>query len=96
MSVRCPILIGREEPAALIAGAVNRLAGAGRGGALVVTGEAGVGKSRLAAHMSAMAGRAGFQVVTGRALPAGIGGPLGPATEIIMTVTRDRPAPPHR
>ncbi|MGO8889740.1 MAG: ATP-binding protein [Streptosporangiaceae bacterium] len=93
MSVRCPILIGREEPAALIAGAVNRLAGAGHGGALVVTGEAGVGKSRLAAHMSAVAARAGVQVATGRALPAGIGGPLGPVAEIIMAVTRDRPAP---
>jgi hypothetical protein len=39
--VRCPILIGREESAALIAEAVTRLAGPGRGGALVVTGEAG-------------------------------------------------------
>ena len=58
-----------------------------------MTGEAGVGKSRLAAHMSAVAARAGVQVVTGRALPAGIGGPLGPVAEIIMAVTRDRPAP---
>ena len=91
--MRCPILIGREEPAALIAGAVNRLAGSGRGGALVVTGEAGVGKSRLAGHMSAVAARAGVRVVTGRALPAGISGPLGPVAEIIMAVTRDRPAP---
>ena len=93
MSVRCPILIGREEPAALIAGAVTRLAGPRRGGALVVTGEAGVGKSRLAGHMSAVAARAGVLAVTGRALPAGIGGPLGPVAEIVMAVTRDRPAP---
>ena len=91
--MRCPILIGREEPAALIAGAVARLAGPGRGGALVVTGEAGIGKSRLASHMNDLAARAGVLVVTGRALPAGIGGPLGPVCEVIMAVTRDRPAP---
>ncbi len=82
--MRCPILIGREEPAALIAGAVSRLAGPGRGGALVVTGEAGIGKSRLAGHMSDLAARAGVRVVTGRALPAGIGGPLGPVCEVVM------------
>ncbi len=93
VSVRCPILIGRKEPAALIAGAVTRLAGPGRGGALVVTGEAGIGKSRLAGHMSAVAARAGVRVVTGRAVPAGIGGPLGPVAEVILAVTRDRPAP---
>ena len=91
--MRCPILIGQKEPAALIAGMVTRLAGSGRGGALVVTGEAGIGKSRLVGHMSAVAARAGVPVVTGRALPAGISGPLGPVAEVIMAVARDRPAP---
>jgi predicted ATPase len=91
--VRCPVLIGRAEPAALIAETVARLAGSGRGGALVMTGEAGIGKSRLAGHMSTVAARAGVQVVTGRALPTGIGGPLGPVAEVVMAVTRDRPAP---
>jgi len=33
--VRCPILVGRQEPAALIAAAVRRLAGPGRGSTLV-------------------------------------------------------------
>ena len=56
MSVRCPILIGREEPAALIAGAVTRLAGSsgpGRGGALaaqaVASGAGGDGAAASAA-----------------------------------------------
>jgi hypothetical protein len=93
VSVRCPILIGREEPAALITGAVRRLSRQGRGGALVVTGEAGIGKSRLAEHMSAVAARAGVRVVTGRALPGGIGGTLGPVAEVILAATRDRPEP---
>ena len=91
--MRCPILIGRAESAALIEETVARLAGTGRGGALVMTGEAGIGKSRLAGYMSTVAARAGVQVVTGRALPAGVGGPLGPVAEVVMAVTRDRAAP---
>jgi AAA ATPase domain len=91
--VRCPILIGRQEPAALISAAVRQLSGPGRGGALIVTGEAGIGKSRLAEHMSAVAAQAGVRVVTGRAMPAGIGGPLGPFAELILEVTRGRPVP---
>jgi len=91
--VRCPILIGRQEPAALIDGMLRRLARPGRGSALVVAGEAGIGKSRLAEHMSLVAARAGVRVVTGRAMPAGIGGPLGPVAEVILDVTRGRPAP---
>jgi hypothetical protein len=91
--VRCPTLIGRQEPAGLIAGAVRRLTATGRGGALVVTGEAGIGKSRLAEHMSALAARADVRVVTGRAMPAGIGGPLGPIAEVIQDISRGRPVP---
>jgi DNA-binding CsgD family transcriptional regulator len=91
--VRCPILIGRQEPAGLIAAAVRQLARSSRGSALVVTGEAGIGKSRLAEHMSALAARAGVRVVTGRAMPAGIGGPLGPIAEVVQDISRGRPVP---
>jgi predicted ATPase len=91
--VRCPILIGREEPAAWLAGSVRRLSGPRRGSALVLAGEAGIGKSRLAQHLSAVAGRAGIRVVTGRALPGGIGGILAPVAEVVLEVTRDRSAP---
>ncbi len=91
--MRCPILIGRDEPAGLIAATVRRLSRPGLGSALVVTGEAGIGKSRLAGHMSAAAAQGGVLVVTGRAMPAGIGGPLGPVAEVILAATRGRPAP---
>jgi DNA-binding CsgD family transcriptional regulator len=91
--VRCPILIGRQEPAGLMAAAVRQLARSSRGSALVVTGEAGIGKSRLAEHMSALAARAGIRVVTGRAMPAGIGGPLGPIAEVVQDIGRGRPVP---
>ena len=91
--MRCPILVGRQEPSALIAAAVRRLCGPGRGSALVIAGEAGIGKSRLAEHMSASAARVGVRVAIGRAVPAGLGGPLGPVAEVILDVTRGRPAP---
>jgi len=91
--VRCPTLIGREEPAALLAGAIRRLSGPRPGSALVLAGEAGIGKSRLAEHMSAGAARAGIRVVTGRALPGGIGGVLAPVAEVVLEVTRNRPVP---
>jgi DNA-binding CsgD family transcriptional regulator len=56
--VRCPILVGREEPTTLAAGAVRRLRAA-EGGVLVLTGEAGIGKTRLAACLAdAAPGRA--------------------------------------
>lgn len=82
-----------------MAAAIGRLSGQrsgggpGRGGALVLAGEAGVGKSRLAEHMRAVAARARVRVVTGRALPAGIGGMLGPVAEVLLDVTRGLPAP---
>jgi DNA-binding NarL/FixJ family response regulator len=91
--MRCPILVGREEPVSLITGAIRQLSRHGRGGALVLSGEAGIGKSRLAEQGSIVAARAGLAVVTGRALPAGIGGMLGPVAEVVLDVTRDRPAP---
>src|SRR5580704_16517448 len=68
--MRCPILVGRREPAALMAAAIGRLSGQrsgggpGRGGALVLAGEAGVGKSWLAEHMCDVAVRARIRVVT--------------------------------
>ena len=91
--MRCPILVGRDEPVSAIAGAIGRLSAQGRGGALVLAGEAGIGKSRLAEHARTVAARAGVRAVTGRALPGGIGGLLGPVAEVIVDVTRDRPAP---
>jgi len=77
----------------MIAEAVRQLSGRGRGGALVVTGEPGIGKSRLAEQMRAVAVQVGLRVVTGRAMPAGVCGPLGPFAELILEATRGQPVP---
>ena len=76
-----------------MAGAVRRLRGDSGGGALVVVGEAGVGKTRLAEYLSDAAARAAITAVHGRALPEGVSGPLGPVAEVLLDLARDRPAP---
>ena len=73
--------------------AVRRLRADARGGTLVVVGEAGVGKTRLAEHMQEQAARAGVVAVTGRALPEAGGSPLRPFAEALLELTRGRPAP---
>jgi DNA-binding CsgD family transcriptional regulator len=77
----------------LIAGAVGRLRGDCGGEALVVVGEAGVGKTRLAEYLDDAAAQAGIRVVHGRALPEGLGGSLRPVAEMLLELTRNRPAP---
>ena len=91
--MRCPIIVGRDEPVSLMGVAVRRLRADARGGTLVVVGEAGVGKTRLAEHMQEQAARAGVVAVTGRALPEAGGSPLRPFAEALLELTRGRPAP---
>lgn len=91
--MRCPILVGREGPASVLADAICRLRGDRGGEALVVVGEAGVGKTRLAEYLDDAAAQAGIRVVHGRALPEGLGGSLRPVAEILLELTRNRPPP---
>jgi DNA-binding CsgD family transcriptional regulator len=91
--MRCPILVGRQEPAARIADAVRGLRQHGRGAALLVAGEPGVGKTRLCEHTRVAAGRAGLRTVTGRALPGRLDSTLRPLAEVILEVTRGQTVP---
>ena len=77
----------------LITGAVRRLRSDAGAGALVVVGEAGVGKTRLAGYLDDAAARAGIRVVHGRALPDGLGGSLRPVAEMLLELTRESAAP---
>ncbi len=75
-----PVLIGREREVAAVRQAVLS-AHAGTGGLVVVTGEAGVGKSRLLAEAAELARDAGMPVLTGRAVPDG--GAFRPVAEAL-------------
>ena len=60
----CPIIVGRDQELAFGARVLSEVA-AGRSTFLLVTGEAGIGKSRLAQALTASATDAGFRVLAG-------------------------------
>jgi DNA-binding CsgD family transcriptional regulator len=68
--VRCPVLVGRSAELATARGLVDGAA-AGRGGALLVAGEAGIGKTRLLDEVAARAAERGLPVLSGRAVQGG-------------------------
>ena len=53
-AARCPVLIGRAEALSWLEGRLER-AGAGSGGTVLISGEAGIGKSRLLSELVARA-----------------------------------------
>src|SRR5689334_13568854 len=63
-----PLLIGRDEVVELAARRIQEAA-AGRGQLLLLTGEAGIGKTRLLTAIRAMAEEAGFRVAGGALAP---------------------------
>ena len=78
-----PVLVGRDEQMAALAGA---LASAHQGGptAVLLGGEAGVGKSRLVSEFGQAAEAAGACVLTGGCLELGTDGlPFAPFTAIL-------------
>lgn len=90
--VLCPVLVGRRPE---IQALESALAGvlAGRGGCAVITGEAGIGKSRLIRELARMAAGRQVPVVMGRAVPASASAPYRPVTEALLQLLRSRPLP---
>ena len=90
--VLCPVLVGRRPE---IQALESALAGAlaGRGGCAVITGEAGIGKSRLIRELARMAADRQVPVVMGRAVPASASAPYRPVTEALLQLLRRRPLP---
>jgi DNA-binding CsgD family transcriptional regulator/tetratricopeptide (TPR) repeat protein len=90
--VLCPVLVGRRAEIQVLESA---LAGAlaGRGGCAVITGEAGIGKSRLIRELARMAADRQVLTVMGRAVPASTSAPYRPVTEALLQLLRRRPLP---
>ena len=93
--VSSPSFVGRVEPLARLHAAVARAA-AGESSAVVVGGEAGVGKTRLVRQVAdevaqPVAGEgAGVRVLSGTCIDLGEGGPpFGPMVEILRTLVRE-------
>jgi DNA-binding CsgD family transcriptional regulator len=88
--VLCRVLVGRQaELGALDDALAAALGGAGR--LMFVTGEPGIGKSRLARELADRARALGAVVVTGRATPSDSNTPYRPLTEALLAALRDRP-----
>lgn len=67
---RGPVLVGRGAELATARRPVDAVA-AGRGGALLVAGEAGIGKTRLLDEVAGRAAERGLPVLSGRAVQGG-------------------------
>jgi DNA-binding CsgD family transcriptional regulator/tetratricopeptide (TPR) repeat protein len=90
--VLCPILVGRADEVAELDEALTA-AISGRGRVVCVTGEAGIGKSRLARELVALARSRGTLAAVGRAVPTGSTTPYRPLTEALLSCLRSLTLP---
>jgi DNA-binding CsgD family transcriptional regulator len=93
--VLCPVLVGRQEEASRLQAALAA-AGSGQGGLVLVTGEAGVGKSRLVRETARLAGLRGFVVLAGRSVAGEVRAPFRPFAEALAAAGRSGRLPDSR
>ena len=87
--VSSPVLVGRSSQLAVLETALDEV-GRGRPSAVMVGGEAGVGKSRLMTEFAARSRAAGGRVLLGGCLELGADGlPFAPFTAVLRTLVRD-------
>ena len=93
--VLCPVVVGREEELGVLRAALSAAAD-GAGGLVFLTGEAGIGKSRLVREVASDARARDVAVVAGRGVPGGASTPYRPLTEVLLQALRDRSLPDDR
>ncbi|MCT2585456.1 LuxR family transcriptional regulator [Actinophytocola gossypii] len=93
MRHRSTSLVGRDSELRTLERALAA-ARAGRGGAVFLVGESGIGKSRLAAAATELAYTAGMGLMRGRASSIGPSAPFRPLTEAILSLLRAEPVEP--
>ena len=81
------MLVGRDGEIRHLQAALAA-AEAGRGGVVFLTGEAGIGKSRLIRETTRTATARGFTVLTGRAVAGGVPTPFRPFAEALVSAGR--------
>jgi DNA-binding CsgD family transcriptional regulator len=85
--VLCPVLVGRDRETRQLRDALAG-AQAGRGGTVLLAGEAGIGKSRLVRETAGDARARGMAVLTGRAVAGGVPTPFRPFAEALVSAGR--------
>jgi DNA-binding CsgD family transcriptional regulator/tetratricopeptide (TPR) repeat protein len=89
VSFLSPSLVGRAGELAALDAALA-MAGSGEPSAVLVGGEAGVGKSRLVNEFAGRSRQAGARVLAGGCLELGAGGlPFAPFTSVLRELVRD-------
>ena len=91
-SMLCPVLVNRGAEVHALTTALDRVQ-AGDAGVLILTGDAGVGKSRLVREVSSLASSRGFAVLAGRAAESAVPVPYRPVSEALMRAARAGVAP---
>ncbi len=80
--VVCPILIGRRAELAALQECIEATA-RGQGGVVLLSGEAGIGKSRLMAELQRPAEAQGFQLLSGQCFPTDRSCPYAPLLDLL-------------
>lgn len=89
-SVVCPILIGRSSELAALQGLIEQ-AKSGSGQIALLSGEAGVGKSRLVGETKMYAASQGFLLLQGNCFPTDISCPYAPVLDLLRSLFATRP-----
>lgn len=88
----CPVLVGRDDETRQLRAALAQ-ARAGRGSTMLLAGDAGIGKSRLARELIEIAREQGCAVLVGRAVAGGVPTPFRPFAEALASALRPGGAP---
>ncbi|MCI4352669.1 MAG: AAA family ATPase [Thermoplasmata archaeon] len=83
-------LVGREPEVAILRRSADSAAG-GNGRVVLLSGDAGIGKSRLAQEIAGIAEHAGFTVLQSRALPGELSAPYAPWVDLAREYLRNAP-----
>lgn len=89
-SVLCPTLIGRDRQRGVISRALEQ-ATRGKGQVILVSGEAGMGKSRLAVEAKRIAAQLGMGVLQGNCFDYDHTLPYGPVIDLLQSWFTGRP-----
>ena len=82
--IRSPVLIGREREGATLSALIDQVR-RGQGQVLLLSAEAGIGKSRLAAEGKRQANEQGFLVLQGTCFPADRSSPYAPLLDLLSS-----------
>ncbi|GIG55824.1 LuxR family transcriptional regulator [Longispora fulva] len=85
MPLSSPVLVGREHELGVLARALGDMVSSGTGSTVILLGEAGSGKTRLASELQ---GRASMPVLRGRAGSTVLSVPYRPLSEALMSAFR--------